>query len=675
MRVRLLFFTVCLFCVVQSARGQIDSIPHRLETVGVSADRTHSPVTATSSLQVLKSREISSLPALNVSDVLKTFAGLVIRDYGGVGGMKTVAMRGFGSQHTAVSYDGIAVSDCQTGQIDLSKFSLGNVEQISLNSGTPDDIFLPARLMASASLIRIQTLRPTFRENKPVNLDFHFTGGSFGLWNPSLLIENKIYQKKDGGYPFVYSSISANYLQSDGRYPFLIRYGGDGDSTSMEKRTNSDVRTASVEGNVFTDFNSHSKLNVKLYYYWSERGLPGAIIFYNTHSKERLADENAFGQIHYENHFNRKFAYQVNAKFNFAKQRYLNPEYLNAAGFIDNVYVQREYYLSNTFLYAPHRVISLSLSNDLIYGNMSSNLYGFVYPSRLQMLTMLSAFVSVRHVDIRAGLLHTGVANWAKAGEAGNNLSRFSPSLGISVKPLLSEDFHIRAFYKNIFRLPTFNDLYYTEVGNRNLRPEDTHQFDLGASYAKSFMKNTIRITINADAYYNLVKDKIVAIPNKNLFVWTMLNFGKVEIDGVDANMSFKYQIIKDLSVSISGSYTLQRAVDKTDPKSKNYLHQIPYTPLHSSSVGVVVTTTWFEVGYTMVAAGKRYALQQNVSANELPPYTDHSLTLGHDFDIKGKVTLGIKGELLNLADNHYEIIRNYPMQGRSFRVGVKVKW
>ena len=675
MRVRLLFFTVCLFCLVYSAIGQIDSVPHRLETVGVSAGRTHSPVTATSSLQVLKSREISTLPALNVSDVLKTFAGLVIRDYGGVGGMKTVAMRGFGSQHTAVSYDGLAVSDCQTGQIDLSKFSLGNVEQISLNSGTPDDIFLPARLMASASLIRIQTIRPTFRENKPVNLDFHFTGGSFGLWNPSLLIENKIYQKKEGGYPFVYSSVSASYLQSDGRYPFLIRYGGDGDSTSMEKRTNSDVRTATVEGNLFTDFNSHSKLNVKLYYYWSDRGLPGAIIFYNTHSNERLTDHNAFGQVHYENRFNAKFAYQVNAKFNFAQQRYLNPEYLNAAGFIDNVYIQREYYLSNTFLYAPHRVISLSLSNDLIFGNMSANLYNFVYPSRLQVLTMLSAFVSVRHVDIRAGLLHTGVANWAAAGEAGDNLSRFSPSVGISVQPLLSEAFHLRAFYKNIFRLPTFNDLYYTEVGNRNLRPEDTHQFDIGASYAKSFLKNTIRLTLTVDGYYNLVKDKIVAIPNKNLFVWTMLNFGKVEIDGVDASASFNYQIIKDLSVSLSGSYTYQRAVDKTDPTAKTYLHQIPYTPLHSGSVGVMVKTTWFEVGYTMVAAGKRYALQQNVAANELAPYTDHSLTLGHDFDIKGKVTFGVKGELLNLADNHYEIIRNYPMQGRSFRIGVRVKW
>lgn len=675
MRVRLLFFTVCLFCLVQSVECQIDSVPHRLETVGVSAGRTHSPVTATSSLQVLKSREISNLPALNISDVLKTFAGLVIRDYGGVGGMKTVAMRGFGSQHTTISYDGIAVSDCQTGQIDLSKFSLSNVEQISLNSGTPDDIFLPARLMASASLVRIQTLHPAFREKKPVNLDFRFIGGSFGFWSPSLIVENKIYQNKEKGYPLVYSSLNVNYLQSDGRYPFLIRYGGDGDSTSMEKRTNSDVRTASIEGNVFTDFNSHSKLNVKLYYYWSQRGLPGAIIFYNTHSEERLSDENAFGQVHYENRFNSKFAYQVNAKFNFAKQRYLNPKYLNAAGFVDNVYVQREYYLSNTFLYAPHRVVSLSLSNDLVYGNMSANLYNFVYPSRLQMFTVLNAFVSVRHLDFRAGLLHTGVANWTKVGEAGKNLSRFSPSVGVSVKPLLSEDFHLRAFYKNIFRLPTFNDLYYTEVGNRKLRPEDTHQFDFGVSYEKSLLKKTIRITLNADVYYNLVKDKIVAIPNKNLFVWTMLNFGKVEINGVDANLLFDYKIIKDLSVSLSGSYTYQRAVDKTDRESKTYLHQIPYTPRHSGSFSIMVNTTWFELGYTMIAAGKRYALQQNVPANELPAYTDHSLTLGHDFDIKGKLTIGVKAELLNLADKHYEIIRNYPMQGRSFRMSLHIKW
>lgn len=675
MRVRLLFFTVCLFCLVQSVECQIDSVPHRLETVGVSAGRTHSPVTATSSLQVLKSREISNLPALNISDVLKTFAGLVIRDYGGVGGMKTVAMRGFGSQHTTISYDGIAVSDCQTGQIDLSKFSLSNVEQISLNSGTPDDIFLPARLMASASLVRIQTLSPAFREKKPVNLDFRFIGGSFGFWSPSLIVENKIYQNKEKGYPLVYSSLNVNYLQSDGRYPFLIRYGGDGDSTSMEKRTNSDVRTASIEGNVFTDFNSHSKLNVKLYYYWSQRGLPGAIIFYNTHSEERLSDENAFGQVHYENRFNSKFAYQVNAKFNFAKQRYLNPKYLNAAGFVDNVYVQREYYLSNTFLYAPHRVVSLSLSNDLVYGNMSANLYNFVYPSRLQMFTVLNAFVSVRHLDFRAELLHTGVANWTKVGEAGKNLSRFSPSVGVSVKPLLSEDFHLRAFYKNIFRLPTFNDLYYTEVGNRKLRPEDTHQFDFGVSYEKSLLKKTIRITLNADVYYNLVKDKIVAIPNKNLFVWTMLNFGKVEINGVDANLLFDYKIIKDLSVSLSGSYTYQRAVDKTDRESKTYLHQIPYTPRHSGSFSIMVNTTWFELGYTMIAAGKRYALQQNVPANELPAYTDHSLTLGHDFDIKGKLTIGVKAELLNLADKHYEIIRNYPMQGRSFRMSLHIKW
>ncbi len=666
-------FSLC--SVLLTAMAQIDSTTYQIDEVGVSAGRVRAPLTATSSLQVIEKKDIENVPSLQVSDVLKLFAGIVIKDYGGVGGMKTVAMRGFGSQHTVVGYDGIALSDCQTGQIDLSKFTLFNVEQISLNSGTDDDIFLPARLMAAASLIHIRTVRPTFLPKKPINLEVRFTGGSFGLLNPSLTMENRIFQKKGDSYPVVSSALSVNYLQSDGNYPFTIFYGGKGDSTSVEKRQNSDVKSISVEENIFADFNGHSKLNAKFYYYNSQRGLPGAVVFYNTSSKQRLFDENAFGQVHYENRFNRKFAYQVNAKFNFARQKYLDPEYLNAAGFVDNRYIQREYYLANTFLYAPHRMVSLSFSNDLIYGNMSANVSDFVYPSRFQSLSALSLFVDTRHVDVRACLLHTGVVNKTRLGAAADDLSRFTPSVAVSVQPILSEALHFRAFYKNIFRLPTFNDLYYNEVGNKNLLPEETHQVDVGISYSKSFLKKRLSFSVIADGYYNLVNNKIVAIPSKNLFVWSMLNYGRVEITGLDATVSFDYQIIRELTVRLNGCYTLQRAVDKTSPEGKTYQHQIPYTPLHSGSATIMFSTPWFDVSYMLVAAGKRYALQQNISANELAPYVDQSVSVGHDFFIKKKVTLGLKIELLNLADCHYEIIRNYPMPGRSFRISGKIKW
>lgn len=653
--------------------AQIDTSVQFLEGISVEGKAERSAISTTVPVQTLTQADIQTMPAVLLSDVLKLFSGIVIKDYGGVGGMKTVSMRGFGSQHTAISYDGLPVTDCQTGQIDLSKFSLENVEQISVNSGT-DDIFLPARLFAAANLIQIRTLRPKF-DKRPFHIDFRFLGGSFGLWSPSVLLENRIVKRRNNGFSLS-SSLNINYLQSDGRYPFTIYYGGDNDSTSLEKRSNSDVRSMNIEGNLFFTFDYTTQMDVKLYYYQAERGLPGAVIFYNTHSRQRLYDQNAFGQVHFLKHFLKNVDYQLNAKFNYAYERYFDPDYLNAAGFADNRYFQREYYLSNGVSYRPHKIVNLTLVNDLIFGNLTANLPNFILPSRLQVLTVLSAAVDTRFVQAKAALLHTGVVNWAKKGAAADNVSRFSPSAGISIRPILSQDFHIRAFYKNIFRLPTFNDLYYNDFGNRDLRPENTHQFDLGLTYARSFLHKKMGISITVDGYYNRVKDKIVAIPSRNLFTWMMLNFGAVKIAGMDANLVFDYEIIKQLKIDIVGSYSLQQAVDVTDPKSNTYRHQIPYTPLHSGSASLTLSTPWVDVSYTVVAAGKRYALQQNVPANELKPYSDHSLALAKDFDVKGKVVLGYKLELLNLANRHYEIVRNYPMQGRSvrgtLRIGIK---
>lgn len=653
--------------------AQIDTSVQFLEGISVEGKAERSAISTTVPVQTLTQADIQTMPAVLLSDVLKLFSGIVIKDYGGVGGMKTVSMRGFGSQHTAISYDGLPVTDCQTGQIDLSKFSLENVEQISVNSGT-DDIFLPARLFAAANLIQIRTLRPKF-DKRPFHIDFRFLGGSFGLWSPSVLLENRIVKRRNNGFSLS-SSLNINYLQSDGRYPFTIYYGGDNDSTSLEKRSNSDVKSMNIEGNLFFTFDYTTQMDVKLYYYQAERGLPGAVIFYNTHSRQRLYDQNAFGQVHFLKHFLKNVDYQLNAKFNYAYERYFDPDYLNAAGFVDNRYFQREYYLSNGVSYRPHKIVNLTLVNDLIFGNLTANLPNFILPSRLQVLTVLSAAVDTRFVQAKAALLHTGVANWVKKGAAADNVSRFSPSAGISIRPMLSQDFHIRAFYKNIFRLPTFNDLYYNDFGNRDLRPENTHQFDLGLTYARSFLHKKMGISITVDSYYNRVKDKIVAIPSRNLFTWMMLNFGAVKIAGMDANLVFDYEIIKQLKIDIVGSYSLQQAVDVTDPKSNTYRHQIPYTPLHSGSASLTLSTPWVDVSYTVVAAGKRYALQQNIPANELKPYSDHSLALAKDFDVKGKVVLGYKLELLNLANRHYEIVRNYPMQGRSvrgtLRIGIK---
>lgn len=660
------------FLFAQYVTAQSDSIVHQLETISVSADKGAASIQGMAPMQIIQKTEFSKLPSLQVSDVLKHLSGITLRDYGGVGGMKTISVRGFGSQHTLLAYDGVAQSDCQTGQLDLSRFSLDNVETISLITGSSDDIFLPARLFSSASLLDIKTVRPTFEPERPIHLCVKLLGGSFGLFTPSLLMENRIFQSKKTPL-LITNSLYVNYLQSDGRYPFTLHYGGVSDSTSIEHRSNSDVHTLSVEENLFFDFNESAKLDFKCYYYLSDRGLPNAVIFYNSRSDERLSDNLFFTQAHFKLRFSKGLSYQLAAKFNYAAQHYVDPNYLNAIHLLDNKYIQKEGYLSNSLFYSLRKWLSFSFANDLTYNTMNANLTDFVFPSRFSVLSSLYMRLDTRYVDVNVGVLHSYIDNKTKKGKAAEDYNRFSPSVSVALKPIDGEAFYISAFYKDIFRLPTFNDLYYRLVGNLELKPENASQVGVGLAYEKKLKKWDF--SIDLDGYYNRVNNKIVAIPNKSLFVWTMLNMGEVEMWGATANVGISYKIIPQLSLRFSANYSYQYAVDVTDKASKTYLHQLPYVPFHSGSGLFSVVTPWIEVSYTLLASGKRYALQQNIEANELEGYWDHGIVIGKIYSVKKTFELGFRLELLNLADNNYEIVRNYPMQGRSFRLSGLFKW
>ena len=141
-----------LLCVA-AADAQGDSIVRDLQRVDVVACGKNDAVRATIPMQRIDAEKMRLLGVHSLTDALKHFAGTTVRDYGGAGGMKTVSVRGIGARHTAVVYDGIALSDCQTGEIDLSRFSLEQFGSLRLEIGDGDNIFQPARNQAAAATL------------------------------------------------------------------------------------------------------------------------------------------------------------------------------------------------------------------------------------------------------------------------------------------------------------------------------------------------------------------------------------------------------------------------------------------------------------------------------------------------------------------------------------------
>ena len=635
-----------------------------------------SEVRSSAPLQILSSKKIEQLNVLQVSDAVKYFSGVSVKDYGGIGGLKTVAVRSLGAAHTAVSYDGIPISDVQTGQIDIGRFSLDNVDMLSLNNGQSDNIFQPARLFASASVLNIRTLCPQFEAGKSLKGKISLKAGSFGLINPAFRVQTRINR-------IFSTSLSGEWLSANGNYPYLLQYSYLGDGiTSEEVRVNTDVQNLRLEGALYANPSATESGYVKAYYYQSQRGLPGATILYNENafSSQNLSDNTFFTQAHYEKDISNFLSIQLNAKYNNGYIHYTDSAYLNDAGKMESTYRQYEYYGSFALLYRAFQHLSFSFSTDGIINRMTADFEtdalndAFAQPVRYQLLSVVAAKYVTNQVLATASLLGTMVNEAVKVGDAGDNHRRLSPYVSISYQPFKQQDLRFRAFYKNIFRLPTFNDLYYSRVGNAALRPETTDQLNIGLTYSAAFGKWMPLLSVTVDGYRNYVKDKIVALPTKNIFIWSMLNVGRVQVDGLDLTAETSIFPWKNTGFVLGGTYTYLRAIDVTTPEGNTYGHQVPYTPRVSGSGKIGIETPWVNLSYAVLWSGHRYGGYQNFSENRLPGYADHSIAASRDFTLKDK-TIAVNVEALNLLDQNYAIVKWFPMPGRSLRATIAVKF
>lgn len=629
-----------------------------LEEVVVVSNHKGKETRATSPLQILTGEALEGLNAIQVADAVKHFSGVMVKDYGGIGGLKTVSVRSLGASHTAVSYDGIAVSDAQNGQIDISRFSLDNVDMVSLSNGQSDQIFQPARQYASAAVLNITTMAPRFEKNA-VNGKVQMKGGSFGLINPTLYIAGRLNK-------YLSMTASGEWMSAHGRYPYVMNYG---DSTSIEMRENTDVKNLRTEMALYGSDSVQSG-HMKGYYYQSERGLPGATIFYNTlnFSSQRIWDRSAFVQGHYERNFNNIVALQLNAKYNYSFTHYLDPMYLGSEGKDESRYTQNEYYVSGAVLYRPLSCLSFDLSQDAIINTLSADLVDFATPTRYLSLTAIAGKYVNNWMTATASVLLTTVKDKVENGNTAEQRFKASPYASVAFKPIANEDFRIRMFYKNIYRLPTFNDLYYGKVGNRNLLPETTNQYNIGITYQRSITKYVPLLSVACDVYHNDVRNKIVAYPTKNIYTWTMLNYGRVSITGLDFTGDLEVAPCDELTITLGATYTYNRALNVTNPADRDYRHQIPYTPRISGSGKAGIKTPWFSLNYSLVWSGHRYAVNQNYKENRVEGYFDHSLSASHEFDIKNEHKIGVNIECLNLTNVNYCVVRYFPMPGRSWR-------
>lgn len=664
-QVKLVVMLICVYVWAWSiptyAQSKLDSL-QQLEEVIVTARNYQKEVIP---VQQLSGKELQRLNSHNIADALRYFSGIQIKDYGGVGGLKTVNIRSMGTNHVGVFYDGIELGNAQNGTVDLGRFSLDNMESVTLYNGQKSAIFQPAKDFGSAGSIYLQSRTPQFKGEKRHNVKAAFKTGSFGLVNPSFLWEHRLSQN-------VSSSLSAEYMYTTGKYKFTYRVKNGYDTTAV--RQNGDVNAVRIEGGLFGKFKG-GYWRMKGYFYRSERGYPGAIVRNKFTHEDRQWDTNTFFQGSLKKDFSPCYSLLLNVKYAYDYLHYLaDPNRDESLMYTNNHYYQHEVYTSTANRITLFPWWSLNFSTDYQFNLLNADLKDFAYPRRHSFLFAGATAFDFNKLKMQASLLSTVVHDEVTrlAHKAADSKIKWTPTAILSYRPFYPIDFNLRAFYKRIFRMPTLNDLYYTFIGNTDLEPEYTNQYNIGFTYSKDFTHTWLkRIEIQTDFYYNEVENKIIATPTSNFFRWTMINLGKVEIRGVDVAVQTEWQLGRELFLNGRVNYTYQKAQDFTNPEDEFYGGQIPYIPWHSGSANLNASFRRWEANYSFIYTGERYSSSANIPVNyQLPWYTsDCSIAYRHPLR-KGNLKATL--EVNNLLNQQYEVVACYPMPGINFRAIIK---
>ncbi len=659
---QVILFIVLAFTETVSANAQNPSAK-RNEAKGLEQDTirqlqeviisTKQPTRTIATSQKLSGVDLQALSTTSVADALKYFAGVQIKDYGGLGGLKTINVRSLGAQHVGIYVDGIRITNAQNGTVDLGKFSLSSMESVSLYNANKLDYCQSASEYASGATVYLQTRRP-----KNDSLSVQLRNASFHTWMAKLNGQFNWH----GWQGF----LDGEYCNSRGDYPF--RYKSEYEDT-VGRRANSDIRYGRIEAALFKGgFSSH------IYYYDSERGCPGGIVRRLSDKYTNVGrewDRDFFVQASYQEMFHRKILFKANTKYTNEYLRYCTnyPENQNTVR-VDNHYRQQDVYGALCLAYLPWKWLSLSTSYDIRYSILRADLKRFDDVKRVDQKQVLAAQANYRGIQAAASILHQRYNDYTFAHVgAADPLDRWTPAVSLAYTLY---NITLRGWYKEIFRAPTLNDLYYTQVGNRNLKPEYTKQWNLGVEYhldnSKFKIQNSkLALDIQCDVYQNKIENRIVCLPLKGTYTWSMMNYGYTFCRGLNATVKGHYKR-GDWNCSLITSLTWQHDVDRTDPEDKDmYDKPICYSPTLSTGITAILgwRTLQFTTSYLYV--GERMWSKADPE-DILEPYHNVDMKLNYTHHI-GKTSLGICLEVCDVLDIQYEHIPRYPMPGRNYKL------
>lgn len=574
--------------------------------------------------QLKNSKKFHKIETLNEEDLLKNttnlsevlrFQSLVYIKENGRGMVSSPSFRGTTAQQTAFVWNGININSIFLGQGDVNNLNLLGYDQLEVKSGGGSVIYGSGAIGGTIHLNNDLSFNKGFRST------LFLEGGSYNTFNSFLKTsysDDKLSVK-----------VSGNFVKSDNNYEV---------SEKNYVNLNGEYNNRTFNLGAAYKIDSQNRLSWQTQIYDGEQHYPTSE--FGTKTK------------YLSNTFRSLLAWDFNStKINNSfKVAFLQDDFQ----YFDNIDQPKSSGGSGETYLAK---------NDLTY--LFNNRWAF-------------NLISEYHFDKGKGY-QSGITDVSRNAGSVAGLLRWNPTQKFNFEAGLKKDFveeiatpilysfsgkmNINSCYsfalnvsKN-FRYPSFNDLYWQPGGNLDLKPEVSHQAELGNNFKYGSFK------LNLTPYYIKIKNMIRWLPTSSGY-WSPVNTNSVESYGLESQLDFEKEFGNhQTKLSLGYVYTHSKDTD-TD-------RFLMYVPQHKIFGNATYKYRFAEIFVQGMYNGLTYTTSDETLRDAINPYfvmnAGLNLTFFKNYQIGFKVN-NIFGEI-------YETTAYFPLPKRNYSANLLINF
>jgi vitamin B12 transporter len=615
----------------QDRKGISDTV-FQIPEVSITVNRMDNFSTG-NKVQRIDSALLRAYSTANLSQTLSACTGVQINSYGT--GLSSASLRGTGSSHTAVIWNGFNIQDILNGGVDFSLIPSGFFNNIKVQYGGNGALF------GSGCIGGAIHLDNSLDFSKGVKASFRSAYGSYHHYYEGLDLSfsNRLFSG------FVKSYF--NEAKNDFKFENTEEFG-----SPVQTMHHAEVKEAGVIAGTAVKLGEHQRLETNFWYLNNDKNIAPIM--------------SAMDATNSSN--NRNHSYRASAAWKYRSNQL-------------NVSV-RSGFFNNFLLYTPqssnlekgdHQALSLVNEAELTYKYSETHLvnFGLNYTRENGISNDLtndprrnrfSAFTSYRFTSNNS---KWHVVSSFREEVMNKMMTPLTFTLGMERQ--INKLIQVKGKVSRNFRVPSLNDLYWKGWGNPDLKSESGFGQDMEFIFAKT--ESSITVQYELSAFSNIVKDWILWHPNTDN-TWSPDNVSKVWARGVEQDVSFQF-VLSDFTIkpSISYSYTRSTKIAADFPGDDAYHKQLIYVPLHKAGLKTLVTFNGFQLFYVQNFMGRRYTVADN--SKFVAPVFVGDFSLSKTAAIGGQ-SLSFSLFINNVWNSAYQVIRYYPCPLRNYQLSIQ---